>query len=186
MKRILLHVCCGPCSIYPLRRLKQENWSVRGFFYNPFIQPYREWCRRLETLQSFAREEELDLIVRNDYDPEGFFRSVAFREGERCRHCYSTRLEAAARLAKKSGFDAFTSTLLYSRMQKHDLIRSIAAEASRKNGIPFHYEDFREGWSEGQQTATDRGLYKQKYCGCIYSEQERFHKKNGPRGLEPE
>jgi hypothetical protein len=186
MKRILLHICCGPCAIYPLRRLDPREWNVHGYFYNPFIQPYREWQKRLETLESFARQEELRLIVRRDYDPEGFFRSVAFRERERCLHCYSLRLEAAARLAKKSGFDAFTTTLLYGKRQKHDLIRSIATEASRKYGIPFHYEDYRAGWREGQQEASERGLYKQEYCGCLYSEKERFWKENRPPEAEGE
>jgi predicted adenine nucleotide alpha hydrolase (AANH) superfamily ATPase len=116
----------------------------------------------------------LPLIERNDYDLENFFRQVAFRETNRCYYCYSLRLEAAARLAKKSGFDAFSTTLLYSKRQKHDLIVSIAREASQKHGIDFLYRDFRTGWSEGQRQARELGLYRQQYCGCIYSEMERF------------
>ncbi len=182
MSRMFLHICCGPCTIYPLRTLRSGGWSVHGFFYNPFIQPYQEFERRLETLRAFAQSEELPLIVRPDYDLEGYLRQAAFRESSRCIFCYSTRLEAAARLAKKSGFDAFTSTLLYSRQQKHGLIRSIAEEASRKHGIRFHYEDFRDGWRDGQEAAKTLGLYRQQYCGCILSEKERFH----PGGRPPE
>ncbi|MFP5212226.1 MAG: epoxyqueuosine reductase QueH [Acidobacteriota bacterium] len=174
MARILLHTCCGPCSIYPVKRLREQDWTVHGFFYNPNIQPYQEFQRRLEALQSVADHYSLELIVRPDYDPETFFRQVAFREGQRCLFCYSVRLEAAARLAKKSRFDAFTTTLLYSKQQKHELIKSIAEEASRKNGIPFHYEDFRSGWKEGQEEAKTLGIYRQQYCGCLYSEKERF------------
>ena len=174
MRKILLHTCCGPCTIIPLQNLRARDWSVHGFFYNPNIQPYQEFQKRLDALQSFAHSEELHLIVRPDYELETFLRQTAFREGQRCIYCYSIRLEAAARLAKKSRFDAFTTTLLYSKQQKHELIRSIAQEASRRFGIPFHYEDYRENWQEGQEKARRSGIYRQQYCGCIYSEKERF------------
>ena len=176
MPRILLHTCCGPCTIVPLETLLDEGWSVHGFFYNPNIQPYREFEKRLQTLETLATMESLELIVRPDYDLEGFVRRTAFREGERCISCYSTRLEATARLAKRSRFDAFTTTLLYSRMQKHELIVSVANEAARKTGVPFLYRDFRSGWKTGQEKAKAMGLYRQEYCGCIYSEKERFYK----------
>lgn len=176
MSRILLHTCCGPCSIYPVSALRSENFAVHGFFYNPHIQPYQEFEKRLKTLQAFAGTVELPLIIRADYDLETFFRQVAFRETNRCIYCYSLRLYAAARLAKKSRFDAFTTTLLYSRHQKHELIASICEEVSRKHGIAFLYRDFRAGWGEGQQRAKALGIYRQQYCGCIYSEMERFYK----------
>lgn len=176
MGRILLHTCCGPCTIHPYRSLVKQDWSVHGFFYNPHIQPYQEFQKRLETLASFAQATGLPLIVREDYDIETFFRQTAFRERHRCYYCYSVRLEATARLAKKSRFDAFSTTLLFSKHQKHDLIVSTAEDASRKFGIPFHYEDFRTGWSAGQQEARDLGMYRQQYCGCVYSEAERFRK----------
>ena len=174
MSRILLHICCGPCAIYPLEVLRGENCAVHGFFYNPHIQPYQEFEKRLKTLQSYAQNEDLPLIVRADYDPQTFFRQVAFRETNRCLYCYSLRLNAAASLAKRSRFDAFTTTLLYSKRQQHELIVSLAEEASRKHGIPFFYRDFRSGWREGQQRAKALGMYRQQYCGCIYSEMERF------------
>jgi len=174
LTKILLHICCAPCTIYPLSKLRDTGRRVHGFFYNPHIQPYQEFERRLSTLEAFAGREGLQLIIRRDYELEGFLRQVAFREHERCLYCYARRLEATARLAKKSRFDAFTSTLLYSRQQKHDLISALAREASRRHGIPFHYEDFREGWKLGQEKAREQGLYRQQYCGCIYSEKERF------------
>jgi hypothetical protein len=175
--RILLHICCAPCSIYPVSVLRGENFAVHGFFYNPHIQPYQEFDRRLQTLRIFAESEDLPLIYRSDYDPETFFRQVAFRETSRCLYCYSLRLEAAAGLAKRSRFDAFTTTLLYSKHQKHEIIVSIAEEASRKHGIDFLYRDFRSGWKEGRQKAKDLGMYRQQYCGCVYSEMERFKKR---------
>ena len=102
---------------------------------------------------------------------------MAFREHQRCLYCYARRLEATARLAKKSRFDAFTTTLLYSKRQKHDLVCDLAQEVSKRHGIPFYYEDFREGWKLGQEQARRQGLYRQQYCGCIYSEKERYLKK---------
>jgi len=182
MSRVLLHICCGPCSIYPVSALRLESFAVHGFFYNPHIQPYLEFEKRLETLRAFAESAELPLIVRPDYDPEGFFRQVAFREASRCLYCYSLRINETARLAKKSRFDAFTTTLLYSRRQKHELIAAISEEASRKHGIAFLYRDFRSGWREGQARAKDLGMYRQQYCGCIYSEKERFYKANNGKG----
>lgn len=174
MPKILLHTCCAPCTIYPFAKLREAGWQVYGFFFNPHIQPYQEFQKRLTTLESFALREGLKLIIRTDYELERFLRQVAFREHQRCLYCYARRLEAAARLAKKSRFDAFTTTLLYSRMQKHDLVRDLAENASRQFGIPFYYEDFREGWETGQEQARLAGMYRQQYCGCIFSEQERY------------
>jgi predicted adenine nucleotide alpha hydrolase (AANH) superfamily ATPase len=150
---------------------------VYGFFYNPHIQPYQEFQKRLTTLESFASKEELKVIIRADYELEGFLRQVVFREEQRCLYCYAMRLEATARLAKKSRFDAFTTTLLYSRIQKHELVRDLAQQASKQFGIPFYYEDFRKGWKEGREQARVQGIYRQQYCGCIFSEKERYFRR---------
>lgn len=175
MQRILLHICCGPCTIYPLQRIRSQGWKVHGFFYNPNIQPYQEHRKRLDALKALAELEKMDLIIRPDYPLEEFLRQTAFREHQRCIYCYSLRIEAAARAAKKGRFDIFSTTLLYSKQQKHDLVKSISQEASRKYGIPFYYEDFRTGWKDGQEQARRLGIYRQQYCGCIYSEKERFY-----------
>ncbi len=174
MKSILLHTCCGPCSIYPVDWLRKKEWTVRGFFYNPYIHPYQEFKKRLHTLQILAQMRDLPLILREDYDLEDYLRQMAFREENRCLVCYSKRIEATARLAHKSGFDAFTTTLLYSKRQQHNLIRDLARCAAKRWGVDFVYEDFREGWKVGQETAKRLNLYRQQYCGCILSEKERF------------
>ncbi len=184
--RILLHACCGPCLLYPLDALAAEGWKIHAFFYNPHIQPYQEWQRRLETAQRVAMAADVSMIVREDYELEEFFREAAFRESRRCLYCYARRIEAAARLAKKSGFDAFTTTLLYSKRQNHDLIRQIAQEAASTFSIPFHDVDFRAGWATGQQKAEAMGLYRQQYCGCIYSERDRFMPKRKAHAPEVE
>ncbi len=172
--RILLHTCCGPCTIYPLKRLRETGWTVHGYFFNLNIHPYEEFRKRLETIRTFAKVRDLPLIVREDYGLLEFIRNVAFREEQRCIYCYSARIEATARLAKKSRFDAFSTTLLFSKFQKHDLIKQIARDVSAAVGIPFYYEDFREGWAEGREQSKALGMYRQQYCGCIYSEAERY------------
>jgi hypothetical protein len=181
MARILLHTCCGPCTLYPLRLLRDKGHEVTGFFYNANIQPLQEFQRRLAALREVAAGQDLRLIVREDYELEEFLRQVVFRESRRCHYCYAHRLEATARLARKSGYDAFSTTLFFSTHQDHDLIRAIASAAADRVGVALLYEDFRVGWREGQAEARNLGIYRQQYCGCIYSEKARYLK-TGRRG----
>ena len=167
-------MCCAPCSIYPIETLEGEGARVFGFFCNPNIHPYQEFLRRRKAVQEFAESVGLEVIFKDDYDVVGFLRQVAFRESQRCSVCYNLRLDATARLAKKSRMDGFTSTLLYSKKQNHDLISQMGEEIGRRRGIPFLYRDFRLGWKEGIQKSKEMNLYRQEYCGCIYSEEERY------------
>ena len=178
--KVLMHACCGPCSIYPLRRLRDEGFTVLGYFYRHNIHPYTECLRRQETLETFAAQEKLKLIIQEGYDLEGFMRNVVHREKDRCRHCYFDRLRATALVARKGKFDAFTSTLLYSKFQKHEMIRDIGLAVAKDTGVPFHYQDFRIGWKEGVHVSKRTGMYRQVYCGCIYSEKERFYRPRRP------
>lgn len=172
--KLLLHICCAPCSIYPIRILRRDNHDIMGYFYNNNIHPYTEYLKRKETLSLYAGQIDLKLIIANTYDMEGFLRSVVFRETERCRWCYHDRLMATALTAKRGKFDAFSSTLLYSKFQKHSVIRSIGESIADEVNIPFFYEDFRTGWQEGVKTSKALEMYRQQYCGCIYSEKERY------------
>ena len=174
--KILLHICCAPCAIYPLRTLRADGIDVMGFFYRHNIHPYTECLRREETLQSFAEYEDLRVVYQKGYDMEGFIRSVAFREKDRCSYCYHDRLLTAARVARKGKFDGFTSTLLYSKFQKHDTIKQMGESIGKSQGVPFFYQDFRTGWKEGIAVSKERSMYRQPYCGCIYSEKERYFK----------
>ncbi len=174
--RVLLHVCCGPCTIYPLTVLREEGASVTGHFFNPNIHPFKEFRRRLVTLQDYAKETKLPLIVENKYGLIEFVRKVAFYEQQRCSICYSMRLEQTASLARDKGFDAFTTTLLYSKYQGHSKIISLCEQLSAKYNISFYYKDFREGWQYGIDESKEREMYRQPYCGCVYSEQERYDK----------
>ncbi len=174
--RLLMHICCGPCTIYPLKELRTHGHDVTGFFYNPNIHPYQEYSRRQETLRNYAEKILLNVIWMKSYLLEEFLSHVASRPEERCVYCLTDRLKQTAEEAKKEKYDAFTSTLLYSRYQKHDLIRQIGEALSHQTGIPFFYQDFREGWNEGVRISREMEMYRQPYCGCVYSEKERFCK----------
>jgi epoxyqueuosine reductase len=172
--KILLHICCAPCSIYPIRALKNLNFSIMGFFYPHNIHPFTEMKCRKDTLISYANQIGLRVIYQEGYNLEEFLRNTAFREDYRCHYCYYDRLKTAALLAKHGKFEYFTSTLLYSKFQKHDLIKSIGENLGKMVGVDFYYNDFRKGWKEGIAESKALEMYRQQYCGCIYSEKERF------------
>ncbi|TYO97943.1 epoxyqueuosine reductase QueH [Desulfallas thermosapovorans] len=174
--KILLHTCCGPCTIYPLKQLRSENHEVYGYFCNPNIHPYTEWQRRKETLLDYARSNNLQVIVNDDYDLEGYLREVVHRESVRCRYCYIMRLRQTAQVARHGKFDAFSTTLLVSPFQKHDLIAEIGRAVGEEAGVPFYYHDFRSGFREATELSRSLNMYRQQYCGCIYSERERYDK----------
>ncbi len=184
--KLLLHVCCGPCAVYPVRILRERDLTVMGFFYPHNIHPYTECLKRKETLQAYAEAVDLKVIHGRGYDLTGFLQNVAFRETHRCRFCYHDRLRTTALMARRGKFDAFSTTLLYSKFQNHEAVRSIGESVGQSVGIPFHYEDFRPGWKEGIETSKEMGLYRQPYCGCIFSEKERYCKEpprtDGPDG----
>lgn len=181
---VLAHICCGPCSVMPLKSLLEGQAEVSGFFHNPNIHPLSEFRKRLEAAKELARHLSLDVIFDEEYRPSAFLKGMrehagpGFPEfGKRCGYCYYLRLEAAARTASGLGFPVFTSSLLYSRYQDHEAIRSAGVELAAKYGILFLYEDFRPLWQDGVDASRALGLYRQKYCGCIYSKMERYSKK---------
>ncbi len=175
---ILLHICCGPCAVYPLALLRQQGHKVTGWFHNPNIHPYKEFRRRIEALEEFARQTDFCVEIDRSYGLREFLRRVVFREdrSKRCGLCYEMRLLPTAQLAAAQGFDAFTTTLLYSKYQNHALLKSQSEALAVQFDIPFFYHDFREGWQQGIDESVAMGLYRQPYCGCIYSEQERYDK----------
>jgi len=146
-----------------------------GFFYRHNIHPYQECLKRQETLADYADAMNLRVIFQEGYDLEGFIRNVAFRESQRCNLCYHERLTATAHVAKRGRFDYFTTTLLYSKFQQHEQIRSIGEAIGKSLGVPFYYHDFRKGWKAGIAESKQLNMYRQQYCGCIYSEKERFY-----------
>jgi len=176
--KILLHICCANCAIYPLEQMQEKGENAVGYFFNPNIHPYQEYQKRLDALKIYSEKVGLKVIYRDEYLLEEFLRNVSHRIKERCQYCYSVRLEATAQEAKKEGFDGFSTTLLQSTHQNHALIKETGERVARVVGIPFYYEDFRQGWRRGVEVSKATGLYRQQYCGCIYSEKERFMKSN--------
>ena len=174
--KVLLHVCCANCAIYPINTMRAEGLDVMGFFYRHNIHPFRECLKREEALRTYAEQINLKVIYQDGYDLEGFIQNVVYRESERCNYCYHDRLRSTALLAKRGNFDFFSSTLLYSKHQQHDLIRALGESIGKSVGVPFRYQDYREGWKEGIDCSKQMGLYRQHYCGCIYSEKERYYK----------
>ncbi|HAI20996.1 MAG TPA: hypothetical protein DCM14_03755 [Clostridiales bacterium UBA8153] len=174
--RVLLHACCGPCAVYPLQWLREAGCQVTGFFYNPNIHPWREYARRARTMERYAVLAGLPLDKDTGYELEQYLAAVLTDPAVpgRCHTCYRLRLARAARAAREGGFTAFSTTLLASPFQHHQLVQKAGEEADRESGVAFLYRDFRVGWAEGMQGAKAAGLYRQSYCGCIFSEWERF------------
>ncbi len=172
--RLLLHICCGPCSTYTIRRALQQGFEVSGFWYNPNIHPFAEHERRRRCVQAYAEDQNLPMVWWETYEMPGYFRAVAGHEtsGERCTICYRLRLERTAQVARETGFDAFTTTLLISPYQQQATIRNIGQELASLHGLEFYFENFRRGWGERGRLAREYGLYQQRYCGCVYSEWE--------------
>ncbi len=214
--RILVHLCCGPCGIMPLRRLLDAGHELTGLFFNPNIHPLSEYMRRREGAVQTAEVLGLPLILADSLDeaeqawavsrqavpggpeegpeeqpekrdqtqsrslalplaadPRPWLRA-ADREKDRCAFCWRIRLEKTAQLAAGRGFEAFSSSLLYSRYQNHERIRELGEGIAQASGVGFVYEDFRTSWQEGIRLSREWGIYRQQYCGCVFSEYERY------------
>jgi predicted adenine nucleotide alpha hydrolase (AANH) superfamily ATPase len=179
--KLLLHACCAPCSIECVRILEEEGLGPDLFWYNPNIHPYTEYRARWDTLVRFAGERGLKLITEDEYGLRCFLAGVGPDFGGpapgRCAFCYRLRMEKTALRAVREGYEAFSTTLLISPYQNHHLIRETGEELSARLGIAFLYRDFRPHFREGQRQARKQSYYMQKYCGCIFSEEERYLKK---------
>ena len=158
--------------------LRGEGMEVSGFWYNPNIHPFTEYRARRNCLREYAQEIGLPLIEKNDYALRPFVREVAGDIANRCVKCYEMRLFETARQAKEGGFDSFTSSLFISPYQNHELMKEVAQRAAAENGVEFLYRDFRPYFRDGQTFAREHGFYIQKYCGCVFSEEERYLKKS--------
>ena len=178
--KTLLHVCCAPCAISCIESLRGEGIEPTGFWYNPNIHPLTEYKARKNALADYAQTIGLKLVMQGAYGLRPFISGVFPEFDSRCSYCYRIRFEETARYASENSFDSFTSTLLISPYQNHALMVALAQEAAQKYGVQFLYRDFRPLFQEGQQKARALGLYMQKYCGCIFSEEERYQKKKKP------
>jgi len=176
---VLLHTCCAPCAIGALDHLAAEGLQVEALFCNPNIHPVTEFIRRLEAFELLAERRGLVATIRAEYGLERFLAEVGSSPtaAERCRRCAALRLRETASLAAQRGIPAFSTTLLISVYQRHDEIRQLGEALALQTGVRFLYRDFRPRFREAQQAAAELGLYRQPYCGCVFSEAERYERK---------
>ncbi len=175
--KLLLHTCCAPCSVYCIKSLRSENIEPTVYWYNPNIHPYMEYKARRDTLKEYTKSIGVNAIFDEDYGLREFCKNVVDDLENRCvKYCYRVRLEQTAKHAKENGYDSFSTTLLISPYQNHEALKKIGEEMAEKYGLTFVYRDFRPGFKEGQQEARELGLYMQKYCGCVFSEEDRYSK----------
>ena len=173
--KLLVHACCAWCLAKCLPGLAKEGADVQAtvFWYNPNIHPLIEYRRRLKAVKMLCERAALSLEAADEYGLVEFCRAVHGRESvpERCAECYRMRMRRAARAAKEGGYDAFTTTLLTSLQQNHELLKAAGAAAAADFGVEFLYRDWRGETADGRLT---KWLYKQSYCGCVFSEYDRY------------
>lgn len=174
--RVLLHTCCAPCSLSCIDPLRSEGIEPVAFWYNPNIHPWKEYEARRNCLLEYAPTINLEVLVQEDYGLREFVQHVADDINGRCTYCYETRLEGAAKFAKEHGFTHFTSTLLASLYQNHEKLIAAGERFAKEYGVEFLYRDFRPNFRAGNQRARELGFYMQKYCGCVFSEADRYQK----------
>lgn len=170
--KLLLHTCCAPCSVYCIKSLREEGIEPTVYWFNPNIHPYMEYKARRDTLKEYTKSIGINAIFDENYGLRDFCKNVVNDLENRCvKYCYRIRLEQTAKYAKENGYDTFSTTLLISPYQNHEALKNIGQEMADKYGLTFLYRDFRPGFREGQAEARELGLYMQKYCGCVFSEQ---------------
>ena len=178
-EKILLHMCCAPCSVYTVGRLREKGFVPEGYFYNPNIHPYDEFKMRLKSARDFGEKAGMKIHEREEYGLREYLEEIVgeYEKPGRCARCYRMRIKTAVDFAADRGFSKFTTTLLYSVHQYHEAIAGISREYCAIKGIEFVYMDFRIGWRDGVIESKRMNLYRQKYCGCIFSEYERHERK---------
>lgn len=182
--RLLLHTCCAPCSVYCIDSLRKEGIEPTIYWFNPNIHPYMEYKARRDCLKEYTKRINVDAIFEERYGLRDFCKNVVDDLDNRCKsYCYLVRLEQTAKYAKENGFDSFSTTLLVSPYQNHEALVEVANNMATKYGVEFVYRDFRIGFRVGQAKARELGLYMQKYCGCVFSEEQSMlvHTNNKPK-----
>ena len=174
--KVLLHCCCAPCSLSCIEPLKSEGADLTLFWFNPNIHPFKEYESRRDCLLQYAKVEDLPVLVKENYGLRQFVRNVADNIDGRCVYCYLHRLEETAKTAAENGYEYFTTTLLASLYQDHQAIKLAGEKFAEKYGVKFLYRDFRPNFREGNNLAREKGFYMQKYCGCVFSEEDRYKK----------
>ena len=179
---LLLHSCCAPCSSYCIEYLSQFFY-VTVFYYNPNIYPDEEYYHRVKEQQRFIKEFPTKYpveFIEGDYDKSSFYEIAKGLEkepekGKRCHRCYDLRLRRTATIAKEKGFDFFSTTLTISPMKDSQVLNEIGASIGTELGVDWLYSDFkkREGYKRSTEISREYDMYRQDYCGCVYSYNER-------------
>ncbi len=176
--KLLLHICCAPCSVAIVEKIQNTTDTLLGgFFYNPNIHPIEENEKRRDAVGIMSREYDVPVIYEDSNMLDYWRNNLDEDKQIRCKACYSIRLDEAAKIAKEKSYDAFTTSLLISPYQNHDLIKLLAEKSANKYGVSFYYEDFRDLYRRGREISRGKHYYMQKYCGCFYSYSESDHPK---------
>lgn len=175
--KLLMHSCCGPCSIHPLEVLKAEGYEVTSCYINPNIHPFKEFEARLASLEKVLQYFEVEMLATSTYGLKNFISGLDNKFDDRCAYCYKSRLDETAKIAASAGFEIFTTSLLVSPYQNQEAIIAAGHAAAQRFGVVFLEKDFRPGFSQAMGKARKMDLYMQKYCGCIFSEEDRYLKK---------
>lgn len=172
--KMLLHICCAPCATATIDSWRLDGVDITGTFFNPNIHPFSEHEHRHHALLAYAGEIGLPLAGEPHYDVTAWLKQVAGNEekGKRCRICISQRLLHTAVLAAEGDFEAFSTTLLISPYQEHEIIMEAGRRAEGMTGVEFVYRDLRPNYRRSREMSQEADLYRQKYCGCIFSEGE--------------
>lgn len=177
--KLLLHTCCAPCVTVPLERLKSD-YEIVCFFYNPNIHPAEEYWKRLAEIENLAKKLNFQMLVA-EYDSEHWFERVKGLENEpeggaRCKICFEMRLDKTAQYAKQEGFDIFTTTLTISPHKNATLINQLGEDLSKRYNVEFLAANFkkRDGFKRSLELSRELNLYRQSYCGCIFSLRNRI------------
>lgn len=177
--KLLMHTCCAPCSVYCIDELRSRGIEPTLYWYNPNIHPYTEYMARRDCVKEYAQKINVKAVFEDEYGLDEFCKNVSKNINARCvNYCYPARLRKTFEYAKANGYDTVTTTLLYSIYQKHDFIKKLMEDLRKEFEIDFLYIDFRKGFWQGHEKAIEQGLYMQKYCGCIFSEEMRYYNRN--------
>lgn len=191
---LLIHTCCAPCLSGSRIPFEEEGLDLTAYWFDPNIQPFSEHQKRLHTLERYLFLQPMEYRVEKGYQQNRYlFDQIEnLRDNDiipnkelmnqderrtRCRYCYDKRAFRTARYAKENGFERITTTLLLSKYQNHEDIRSSFKEASETLGLEFLYKDLRKNWKDSLEASGKYELYRQRYCGCVFSEHERYGSK---------
>jgi epoxyqueuosine reductase len=182
LKGILLHICCAPCATAVLEELRRTGLEAMGYFYNPSIHPWKEFQRRVDTLKEWAPKAGIPIEIDGEYPLEQNV-GMLLSADNRCLACFTDRLTRAAIRAGEAGFESFTTTLLVSPYQNRELLEQAGGIAEKRTGVSYSHFDFRHLYSRSAELSKSLGMYRQPYCGCVFSERDRYLKVKSPGSI---